>query len=104
MYAGRIAETGPVVDIFHRPQHPYTAGLLASLPRLDRPDRELTPIGGTPPRLRHEPVGCPFAPRCRYMTDACLESEPDLRRSGESLAACVVLPFAAAEAAVEGSA
>jgi oligopeptide/dipeptide ABC transporter ATP-binding protein len=104
MYAGRIAESGPVVDIFHRPQHPYTAGLLASLPRLDRPDRELTPIGGTPPRLRHDPVGCAFAPRCAHVTDGCLIAEPQLRRAGASLAACAVLPFAVDDPAMEGTA
>jgi peptide/nickel transport system ATP-binding protein len=93
MYAGRIAEAGPVVDIFHRPQHPYTAGLLASLPRLDRPDRELTPIGGIPPRLYEAPVGCAFAPRCQYAVAACLEAEPALRSVNESLVACGVLPL-----------
>jgi oligopeptide/dipeptide ABC transporter ATP-binding protein len=94
MYAGRIAESGPVVDIFHRPQHPYTAGLLASLPRLDRPDRELTPIGGVPPRLYEAPVGCAFAPRCKYAISACTEAEPTLRPVNDSLVACVVLPMA----------
>lgn len=94
MYAGRIAESGPVVDIFHRPQHPYTAGLLASLPRLDRPDRDLTPIGGVPPRLYEAPVGCAFAPRCQYAISACSEGEPTLQRVNDSLVACVVLPMA----------
>jgi oligopeptide/dipeptide ABC transporter ATP-binding protein len=102
MYAGRIAESGPVVDIFHRPQHPYTAGLLASLPRLDRPDRELTPIGGVPPRLYEEPEGCAFAPRCQYAIAACCDAEPILRPVNDSLVACVVLPMAerTAEAAL----
>jgi oligopeptide/dipeptide ABC transporter ATP-binding protein len=95
MYAGRIAESGPVVDIFHRPQHPYTAGLLASLPRLDRPDRELTPIGGIPPRLYEQPVGCSFAPRCPYVVAACREAEPTLQLVEASLVACTVLPFVA---------
>jgi oligopeptide/dipeptide ABC transporter ATP-binding protein len=94
MYAGRIAESGPVVDIFHRPQHPYTAGLLASLPRLDRPDRELTPIGGVPPRLYEAPVGCAFAPRCKYAIAACTDAEPTLQPVNDSLVACVVLPMA----------
>jgi oligopeptide/dipeptide ABC transporter ATP-binding protein len=94
MYAGRVAEAGPVVDIFHRPQHPYTAGLLASLPRLDRPDRELTPIGGIPPRLYEEPEGCAFAPRCQYAIDRCREGEPLLERVDQSMVACCVLPFA----------
>jgi oligopeptide/dipeptide ABC transporter ATP-binding protein len=94
MYAGRIAESGPVVDIFHRPQHPYTIGLLASLPRLDRPDRELTPIGGVPPRLYEAPVGCAFAPRCKYAIAACTAAEPTLQPVNDSLVACVVLPMA----------
>ena len=93
MYAGRIAESGPVVDIFHRPQHPYTAGLLASLPRLDRPDRELTPIGGIPPRLYDEPTGCAFAPRCRYAVASCSETEPVLQPVNDSVVACAVLPM-----------
>ena len=93
MYAGRVAESGPVVDIFHRPQHPYTIGLLASLPRLDRPDRELTPIGGVPPRLYEEPDGCSFAPRCRYAVEACHEVEPPLKRVEASMVACNVLPM-----------
>ena len=93
MYAGRIAESGPVVDIFHRPQHPYTVGLLASLPRLDRPDRELTPIGGIPPRLYEEPAGCAFAPRCHYAIAACRELEPSLQPVDASLVACSVLPM-----------
>jgi oligopeptide/dipeptide ABC transporter ATP-binding protein len=94
MYAGRIAEAAPVVDIFHRPQHPYTAGLLASLPRLDRPDRELMPIGGVPPRLYEEPEGCSFAPRCQYAVESCRRLEPALQSVDVSLVACSVLPFA----------
>ena len=93
MYAGRIAESGPVVDIFHRPQHPYTAGLLASLPRLDRPDTELTPIGGVPPRLYEEPAGCSFAPRCQYAVESCTQAEPILQRVNDSMVACSVLPL-----------
>jgi len=67
MYAGRTAEYGPVDDIFNRPQHPYTWGLLGSMPRLDkeRADR-LLPIMGTPPSLINVPSGCPFHPRCNY--------------------------------------
>jgi peptide/nickel transport system ATP-binding protein len=67
MYAGRIAEYGSAADIFGRPDHPYTWGLLSSMPRLDR-EREtrLVPIPGTPPSLIRVPSGCPFHPRCRY--------------------------------------
>jgi peptide/nickel transport system ATP-binding protein len=67
MYAGRVAEYGSAADIFGQPGHPYTWGLLASMPRLDR-DRltRLVPIPGTPPSLIRVPPGCPFHPRCRY--------------------------------------
>jgi peptide/nickel transport system ATP-binding protein len=67
MYAGRMAEYGTSNDIFDRPRHPYTWGLLSSMPRLDRARAErLTPIPGTPPSLINVPQGCPFHPRCRY--------------------------------------
>ena len=67
MYAGRGAEYGSAEDIFHRPQHPYTWGLLGSMPRLDRTGAErLIPIPGTPPSLIRVPPGCAFHPRCRY--------------------------------------
>ena len=67
MYAGRVVEYGTTVDIFGQPSHPYTWGLLASMPRIDR-DRttRLVPIPGTPPSLIRVPSGCPFHPRCRY--------------------------------------
>jgi peptide/nickel transport system ATP-binding protein len=67
MYAGRVAEYGSAVDIFGRPDHPYTWGLLSSMPRLDREKTSrLVPIPGTPPSLIRVPSGCPFHPRCRY--------------------------------------
>jgi peptide/nickel transport system ATP-binding protein len=83
MYAGRVAEYGPAADIFGRPGHPYTWGLLASMPRLDR-DRtsRLIPIPGTPPSLIKVPSGCPFHPRCRYtgLTEGkCPTEVPQLR-------------------------
>jgi peptide/nickel transport system ATP-binding protein len=83
MYAGRVAEYGPAADIFGRPGHPYTWGLLASMPRLDR-DRttRLIPIPGTPPSLIRVPSGCPFHPRCRYtdLTEGrCPTEVPALR-------------------------
>jgi peptide/nickel transport system ATP-binding protein len=83
MYAGRVAEYGPAADIFGRPGHPYTWGLLASMPRLDR-DRttRLVPIPGTPPSLIKVPSGCPFHPRCRYtdLTEGrCPTEVPQLR-------------------------
>jgi oligopeptide/dipeptide ABC transporter ATP-binding protein len=95
MYAGQLVESGPVVPIFHAPQHPYTAALLASLPRLDQPDRPLDPIGGVPPSLMQRPIGCSFAPRCRHAVDDCSNSEPVLAASPTTTAvACHVRPFA----------
>ena len=67
MYAGRAAEYGPAVGVFNRPEHPYTWGLMASMPRMDRElTTRLVPIPGTPPSLIRVPPGCPFHPRCRY--------------------------------------
>ena len=67
MYAGRASEYGPAEDIFAMPQHPYTWGLLGSMPRLDRERSDrLLPIKGTPPSLINVPSGCPFHPRCAY--------------------------------------
>jgi peptide/nickel transport system ATP-binding protein len=95
MYAGTVVESGPVVETFHRANHPYTAGLLASIPRLDRPEVELVPIGGTPPTLHSDPDGCSFAPRCRYAEASCFTTVPALRLVGALEVACGVLPFAA---------
>jgi oligopeptide/dipeptide ABC transporter ATP-binding protein len=79
MYAGRIVESGPTEDVLARPEHPYTVGLLQSLPRLDRPRQtELKPIGGAPPDLATQIVGCPFAPRCAWRLDRCWSVDPDL--------------------------
>jgi peptide/nickel transport system ATP-binding protein len=86
MYAGRIAEYGSAAAIFGRPDHPYTWGLLASMPRLDR-EREtrLVPIPGTPPSLIRVPSGCPFHPRCRYTElvdgDRCQSEVPPVREA-----------------------
>jgi peptide/nickel transport system ATP-binding protein len=83
MYAGRIAEYGSAEDTFDRPAHPYTWGLLASMPRLDEARlQRLLPITGTPPSLIRVPAGCPFHPRCRYaeLTDGRSQTEvPELR-------------------------
>ncbi len=84
MYAGRMAEYGSAEDTFDRPGHPYTWGLLASMPRIDEARLErLIPIKGTPPSLINVPAGCPFHPRCRYagMTDGRAQTEvPELRQ------------------------
>ena len=83
MYAGRAVEQGSVDDVFSRPRHPYTLGLLESLPRLDAEGRErLTPITGAPPSLLHPPPGCPFHPRCRFAQAMCAEVVPELRMVG----------------------
>jgi oligopeptide transport system ATP-binding protein len=77
MYAGQIVETGAAERIFKQPQHPYTIGLLNSVPQLGRDvKRELVPIPGLPPDLLEPPIGCRFRPRCRYRQDKCEESPP----------------------------
>ncbi|MGH8898344.1 MAG: ABC transporter ATP-binding protein [Egibacteraceae bacterium] len=78
MYAGRIVETGPVRAIYHHPAHPYTQGLMASIPRLDQKGGRLDPINGSPPNLMHIPSGCPFHPRCPYARAVCAEDLPPL--------------------------
>jgi oligopeptide/dipeptide ABC transporter ATP-binding protein len=80
MYAGRVAETGSVFDVFGQPRHPYTLGLLGSLPRLDESgDEQLVPITGSPPSLVHPPPGCAFHPRCRFAQPICSQETPLLR-------------------------
>lgn len=71
MYAGKIIETGTKRDIFYRSEHPYTKGLLNSVPRLDLQEKELTSIEGTPPDLFSPPRGCPFVARCSYAMEVC---------------------------------
>jgi peptide/nickel transport system ATP-binding protein len=79
MYAGRIVERGAVEDIFDRPRHPYTRGLLASLPKIDNQAARLTAIDGAPPSLAARPSGCAFHPRCRHALDLCAARDPALR-------------------------
>jgi len=80
MYAGKVIETGTVDDIFYNPQHPYTKGLLRSVPRLDlNRDEPLTPIFGTPPDLLRPPVGCGFTARCETAMRVCQEIDPELK-------------------------
>ncbi|MBP2626133.1 MAG: oligopeptide/dipeptide transporter, ATPase subunit [Firmicutes bacterium] len=79
MYAGKIAEVGTAQDIFHHPQHPYTWGLLKSVPRMDLPQKQmLIGIEGQPPDLLHPPTGCPFHPRCRYAMVICKSQYPEV--------------------------
>jgi oligopeptide/dipeptide ABC transporter ATP-binding protein len=85
MYAGRIVEQGTARDVYARPQHPYTLGLLRSVPRLDAPRRErLNPIEGHPPDLSRLPAGCAFAPRCAFRVERCLRERPELHPVGDA--------------------
>ncbi len=91
MYAGRIVESGPAADIYHRPLHPYTMALLRSVPRLDRPRQaRLDPVEGQPPDLTRLDAGCAFRPRCRFAIEACAAARPVLEAVAEAdhLAAC----------------
>jgi oligopeptide/dipeptide ABC transporter ATP-binding protein len=89
MYAGKIVETGQADKLFGNPQHPYTMGLLKSVPVLgDRVKDELKPIGGLPPDLLHPPMGCRFRPRCTRARDKCLEPPPLVETSPGQMAAC----------------
>ncbi len=79
MYAGRVVETAPTGELFANPRHPYTAGLLSSVPRLDAArTAQLAPIRGQPPDLIDLPEGCPFAPRCDYAQEMCRQQTPPL--------------------------
>ena len=77
MYAGKIIEVGNVNEIFYEPKHPYTWGLLNSIPKINGdPEEKLIPINGTPPDMLTPPAGCPFAPRCRYCMPVCRQYMP----------------------------
>jgi oligopeptide/dipeptide ABC transporter ATP-binding protein len=81
MYAGKIIESGSAAEIYGVPRHPYTIGLLHSVPRLDQPRKsKLEPIDGQPPDLWNLPPGCSFAPRCKFVIDKCAEEAPPLRQ------------------------
>ncbi|HZI83402.1 MAG TPA: ABC transporter ATP-binding protein [Casimicrobiaceae bacterium] len=88
MYAGRIAEIGPVADVIHRPQHPYTQGLMGSIPSIVAEREELAQIEGSMPRLTSIPVGCAFHPRCPHAFDRCRRERPELMPAGATRAAC----------------
>ncbi|HEY9336430.1 MAG TPA: ABC transporter ATP-binding protein [Kribbella sp.] len=80
MYAGRVVETGPLREVYEHSAHPYTSGLMASVPALDGPRDRLIPIQGSPPDLLSLPSGCSFRPRCQYADAVCADVEPDLRQ------------------------
>jgi len=88
MYAGRIAEIGPVHEVIHHPTHPYTAGLMASIPDMDSDRERLAQIDGAMPRLNAIPSGCAFNPRCTQVHARCLADRPELMAAGATRAAC----------------
>jgi len=90
MYAGKVAETAPVIDLFDHPAHPYTRGLLASIPRLDTvPKSRLAVIEGMVPGLRDLPAGCRFANRCAHAASVCTDAAPPLQAvQGEHMVSC----------------
>ena len=88
MYAGRIVEVGPVADVIHRPSHPYTVGLMGSIPAMDEERERLLQIDGAMPRLNAIPAGCAFNPRCPHVHDRCRQARPDLVDAGPTRAAC----------------
>jgi peptide/nickel transport system ATP-binding protein len=89
MYAGRIVEIGPVRDVIHAPQHPYTAGLMGSIPKIGVESRStLVQIEGSMPRLNAIPPGCAFNPRCPRRLERCFSERPELMPASTSEAAC----------------
>jgi peptide/nickel transport system ATP-binding protein len=91
MYAAKVVEHAKVTDLFNRPQHPYTWGLMGSLPRLDADMDRLVQIPGQPPSLLRPPRGCRFHPRCPYVINVCRTDEPALeptQRDADHLQAC----------------
>jgi peptide/nickel transport system ATP-binding protein len=88
MYAGRIVEIGPVAAVLHTPAHPYTAGLMGSIPAMDEDRPRLLQIDGVMPRLSSIPAGCAFHPRCPHAFDRCFAERPELLPAGATRAAC----------------
>jgi peptide/nickel transport system ATP-binding protein len=97
MYAGKVIEEAPVGELFSRPQHPYTQGLIRSIPRIDLAatrKRRLEAIAGVVPSLLEPPPGCRFAPRCPHARAACVATPPPLREVAAGHKVACVLPFA----------
>jgi peptide/nickel transport system ATP-binding protein len=88
MYAGRIAEIGPVHEVIHQPAHPYTSGLMAAIPDMEMDRERLNQIDGSMPRLNAIPRGCAYNPRCPRVFDRCRQERPDLLNAGATRAAC----------------
>jgi peptide/nickel transport system ATP-binding protein len=97
MYAGRIVEVGPVAEVIHRPQHPYTKGLMGSIPSIVAEREQLAQIDGVMPRLTAIPEGCAFHPRCPYAFDRCRRERPELESVGATHAACWLVSKEASE-------
>jgi oligopeptide transport system ATP-binding protein len=96
MYAGRVVETGPTAEVVQHSRHPYTRGLLESLPHPEAADQPLVPIGGAPPSPADRPAGCAFHPRCAFSIAACSREVPPLVAvTPDRRMACPVDPFAA---------
>ncbi len=93
LYAGRVVEIGPVADVIHRPAHPYTVGLMGSIPSMDEERERLMQIDGAMPRLNAIPAGCAFNPRCPQVMDRCRSERPDLLPAGATRAACWLQPM-----------
>ncbi len=87
-YAGRVAEIGPVADVIHRPAHPYTVGLMGSIPAMDEDRERLLQIDGAMPRLTAIPAGCAFNPRCPRVGDRCRTERPELTSVGATSVSC----------------
>ncbi|TFZ03560.1 ABC transporter ATP-binding protein [Ramlibacter humi] len=88
MYAGRIAEIGPVHEVINTPAHPYTMGLMASIPDMESDRERLNQIDGAMPRLNAIPPGCPYNPRCPRVFERCTQERPELLSAGATRAAC----------------
>jgi len=88
MYAGRVVEIGPVAEVIHHPAHPYTVGLMGSIPSMDGERERLMQIDGAMPRLTAIPPGCAFNPRCPQVFERCRSERPDLLAAGATRAAC----------------
>jgi peptide/nickel transport system ATP-binding protein len=99
MYAGRITEVGPVSEVIHRPAHPYSVGLMGSIPAMDEERERLTQIDGAMPRLNAIPKGCAFNPRCPKVFERCKQERPELMDAGATRAACWLVNDGARRAA-----
>ncbi|MGN0203049.1 MAG: ABC transporter ATP-binding protein [Coprococcus sp.] len=88
LYAGKVVEYGSVKEIFNNPKHPYTQGLLSSIPPLEEDVAELNTIEGTVPAPGHMPAGCRFSPRCPYATERCAGEQPGMYRAGNATVSC----------------